>query len=112
MIFSSPPQFGQWSISNTRLSSLAQLSRTGWWCAQFAKRSYADTKRISCSLGLGTKAASHCMNSSGHRTRGVVPSRQEVFSLSTSWPAALICTRSLAKAGRAMWRHSCSSACQ
>ena len=31
MIFSSPPQFGQCSMSrsNTRLSSLAQLSRTG-----------------------------------------------------------------------------------
>jgi len=31
MIFSWPPQFGQcaMSISNTRLSSLAQLSRTG-----------------------------------------------------------------------------------
>ena len=32
MIFSSPPQFGQCSrsISNTRLSSRAQLSLTGW----------------------------------------------------------------------------------
>ncbi len=27
------------SISNTRLSSLAQLSRTGRWCAQFASQS-------------------------------------------------------------------------
>jgi NAD(P)-dependent dehydrogenase (short-subunit alcohol dehydrogenase family) len=37
MILSSPPQFGQcsMSISNTRLSSLAQLSRTGRWCSQF-----------------------------------------------------------------------------
>ena len=35
MIFSCQPQFGQRSrsISNTPLSSRAQLSRTGWWCA-------------------------------------------------------------------------------
>ena len=128
MIFSSPPQFGQcaMSISNTRLSSLAQLSRTGLWCAQlashsagctacasgsdscgttwarslafgastpwfaqrgsahFAQRSYADTKRIRCSLGLGTSAASRCMNSSGDITRWVVPSRQGVLSLSAT----------------------------
>ena len=39
MIFSSPPQFGQCSrsISNTRLSSFAQLSRTGRWCAKSAR---------------------------------------------------------------------------
>ena len=43
MIFSSPPQFGQCSrsISNTRLSSFAQLSRTGRWCAQSARGSEA-----------------------------------------------------------------------
>ena len=41
MISSSLPQFGQCSksISNTSLSSLAQLSRTGPWCAQFEPRS-------------------------------------------------------------------------
>ena len=41
MIFSWPPQFGQcaMSISNTRFSSLAQLSRTGRWCAQVASHS-------------------------------------------------------------------------
>ena len=134
MIFSSPPQFGQCSrsSSNTRLSSLAQLSRTGRWCAQFAshsagfaswaaglgpcgttsarslalgasapwlaqrgyahfaQRSYAGTKRIRCSLGLGTSAASRCMNSSGDITKCVVPSRQAVLSSSTTWPAALV----------------------
>ncbi len=38
MILCSPPQFGQCarSRSSTRLSSLAQLSRTGLGCAQFA----------------------------------------------------------------------------
>jgi len=146
MIFSSPPQFGQcaMSISNTRFSSLAQLSRTGRRCAHvashsaggaagaggsgscvttsarslalgartpwfaqrgsahFAKRSYADTKRIRCSLGRGTSAASRCMNSSGDITKCVVPSRQGVLSLSTTCPAALVCTRSLASAGRVM----------
>ena len=37
-----------------------------------------------------TSAASRCMNSSGDITRCVVPSRQAVLSLSTTWPAALI----------------------
>ena len=34
------------------------------------------------------------MNSSGDITRWVVPSRQGVLSFSTTWPAALACTRS------------------
>jgi len=161
--------------AETRSSSLAQLNRTGRWCAQvashstgsaacaggslswgttcrttsarslalgattpsfaqrgsahFAQRSYADTKRIRCSLGLRTRAARRCMNSSGdnlagralaelgpfgwHKqstglsvprlsTRWVVPSRQGVLSLSTTCPAALVCTRSFARAGRVM----------
>ena len=92
MIFSSPPQFGQCSRSrsNTRLSSRAQLSRTGLWCAQIASHSAGGAawaggssscgttsarslalgarkpwKRIRCSRGRGTNAASRCMNSSG-----------------------------------------------
>ena len=103
MIFNWPPQFGQCSRSrsNTRLSSRAQLSRTGPWCAQFAShvagsaasalssgacgttigRSLAlgastPWKRIRCKRGLGTRAAKRCMNSSGDITRCVVPSRQ------------------------------------
>ena len=115
MIFYSPPQFGQCavSISNTRFSSLAQLSRTGRWCAQVASHSAGGAacaggsgfcgttcgttcarslalgartpwKRIRCSLGLGTSAASRCMISSGDITRCVVPSRQGVLSLSTT----------------------------
>ena len=59
-------------------------------------------KRIRCSLGLGTSAASRCLNSSGDITRCVVPSRHGVLSLSTTCPAALVCTRSLASAGRVM----------
>jgi len=42
------------------------------------------------------------MNSSGDITMWVVPSRQAVLSLSTTCPAALICTRSLTSAGRVM----------
>ncbi len=38
------------------------------------------------------------MNSSGDITKCVVPSRQGVFSVSTTWPAALHRTRSLANA--------------
>ena len=72
-----------------------------------------------CSLGRGTRAASRCMNTSGDNlagralaelgpfgwlkqsiglfvsrvsTRCVVPSRQGVLSLSTTCPAALVCT--------------------
>jgi hypothetical protein len=47
----------------------------------------------------GSTAASRCVNSSGDMTRRVLPSRQGVFSFSTTCPAALICTRSLARAG-------------
>ena len=103
--------YSSYVAAETRLSSFAQLSRTGRWCAQFAwqsaggtacagawascgttsarnlafgastpwlaqrgsahlaKGSYADTKRIRCSRGLGTSAASRCMNSSGDITR-------------------------------------------
>lgn len=39
------------------------------------------------------------MNSSGDSTRWVVPSRLGVFRFSTTCPAALVCTRSLASAG-------------
>ena len=49
-----------------------------------------------CIFGLGTSAASRCMNSSGEMTRCVVPSRQGVLSLSTTCSTTLVCTRSLA----------------
>jgi hypothetical protein len=105
MISSSPPQFGQcpMSISNTRLNSLAQHSRTGPWCVQPASHSAGGAacagapascgtasarnlavgartpwSRMRCSLGLGTSAASRCMTSSGDITRCVVPSRQDM----------------------------------
>ena len=45
-----------------------------------------------------------------HQVR--VPSRRAVLSLSTTWPAALICTRSSGSAGPVMQRHSCSSRLQ
>jgi len=40
----------------------------------------------------------------------VVLSRLAVLSLSTTCPAVLVCTRQLARAGRLMYRLSCSSA--
>jgi hypothetical protein len=55
-----------------------------------------------CEPGRGTSTASHYMNSSGDITKCVVPSRQAVFSVSTTCPAALHCTRSLASAERVM----------
>jgi hypothetical protein len=42
------------------------------------------------------------MNSSGLITRCVVPSRHGVLSLSSTWPAALSCTRSSDSEGRVM----------
>ena len=42
------------------------------------------------------------MNSSGLKTRCVVPSRHGVFSFSSTCPAALTCTRSSESAGRVM----------
>jgi hypothetical protein len=42
------------------------------------------------------------MNWIGDITMWVVPSRQGVSSSSTTRPAALVCTRSLAGAGRVM----------
>jgi hypothetical protein len=99
MILSSWSQFGQcsMSISNTRLSSLAQLNRAGRWCAQPASHStdgaacagasaFCGTtsarnlafgagtpwNRMRCSLGLGTSAASRCLNTIGDMTRCVV----------------------------------------
>jgi hypothetical protein len=62
-----------------------------------------------CSRGRVTSAASRRMNSSGLITRCEVPSRHGDLSLSTTCPAALVCARSLASAGRVMQRHSCSS---
>jgi hypothetical protein len=50
----------------------------------------------------GPRGGGRCMNCSGDITRGVVPSRQGVFSVSTTWPVALHCTRSLEIAGRVM----------
>jgi len=55
------------------------------------------------------RAARRCMNSSGLITACVVPWRQAVLSLSTTCPALLIFTRSLASAGRVMVRQSRSS---
>ena len=136
MINRSSPQFGQCSrsIAKTGLSSQAQPMRTGWPCAQpgsvavapDAPASLSDPygthqrgqlrvgrqhpmEAVRCSRGRGTGAARRCMNSSGDITMCVVPSRQGVLSLSTTCPAALHCTRSLASAARVMVPHSCSS---
>lgn len=50
------------------------------------------------------------MNFSGDIIRCVAPSRQGVFSLSKTCLGASHCTRSLASAGRVMWRHGRSNA--
>ena len=53
MIFKLPPQFGQcsMSMSKTRLSSLAQLSRAGAPCACTP----SVKTSVSCSRGLGVR---------------------------------------------------------
>lgn len=94
------------SCGSTSARSLALGASTPWLAqrgsAHVARRSYANTRRIRCSRGLGTSAASRCLNLSGDITRRVVPSRPAVSSLITTCPAALVCTRSLASAGRVM----------
>ena len=104
MIFSSSPQFGSHAESIEFM--VAGSGSCNSYCSTTRAQSLAlcvgtPRKRIRCSLGLCTKAASRCMNSSGNWTKCVLPSRQEVFNLSTTWPAALVCTRSLANAKRA-----------
>jgi hypothetical protein len=42
------------------------------------------------------------MNSSGDMTGCMAPSRQAVLSFNTTFAAALVCTRSLASAGRVL----------
>ena len=51
MIFSAPPQFGQCakSIPKTCLSKLAQLGRTGRWCAQLASPSAGGSACVGAS---------------------------------------------------------------
>lgn len=78
---------------------LAPPTQTGHRTAEIDSREAVNGW---CSRGRSTMAASHCMNSSGDITSCVVPSRQGVFNFSTTWPTALVCTRSLASAGRVM----------
>ena len=59
MILSSPPQFGQCSrsISNTRLSSRAQLMRAGRPCAQPGSDAVSSDLPVACSGPCGTTMA-------------------------------------------------------
>ena len=81
------------SCGTTSARNLAFGASTPWFAqrgfAHFAQRSHADTKRIRCSLGLGTSAASRCMNSSGDITRWVVPSRQGGLQLQYDLPGGV-----------------------
>ena len=74
MIFSPPPQFGRCSvsISNTRLSSLAQLSRTGRWCAQFASHSAGAASWAAGAGAWGARSGWVGRAGSGAGVRGVV----------------------------------------
>ena len=47
----------QGRINKTRLSSFAQLSRTGRWCAQFASQSAGGTACAGASASCGTISA-------------------------------------------------------
>ena len=124
----------------TSARNLALGAGTLWFAQRgsthFAKRSYADTKRIRCKRGRGTSAASRCMSSIGLNlagralaelgplgwrkrstglfasrlsTRCMAPSRHGVLSFNSTCPAALSCTGSPDSAGRVMQRHGCSS---
>ena len=92
-----------WTVSASHwmpdAATPAACSSLGGPCGTTSERSLAfgastPWKRIRCSLGRGTSAASRCRNSSGLITSCVVPSRHGFLSLSSTWPAALSCTLS------------------
>ena len=69
-------------------------------------REYPDHR---CRRGRGTSAARRGMNSSGDMRMRVVPSRHALFCCSTTSPAPSRLSRSMAIAGRVMYRHRRSS---
>jgi hypothetical protein len=111
------------SRSNTRLGRRAQFMRTAALCsclhspslAVFCRAGTGTTfdpslafgastpcKRMRCRRGLGTNAASRCINAIGICTKCVAPLRHGVLSLSTTLPSRLTLRRSLEIAGRVM----------
>jgi hypothetical protein len=100
------PQFDQ---PNWNCRPSPDIHRLEFIDAQQLLAQHAD--RRPRRVDTGTPAAHLCMNSSGDGTKCVVPSRQSVFGLDTTSPAALSSTRSLASAGRAMQRHGRSRPC-
>lgn len=68
-----------------------------------AKRSLANAV-----VAVGTSFASCCITSHGGVARCVVPSRQGVLSLNSSWLAEFHCTRLSDTTGRVMQQQSCS----
>ena len=93
---------GSRRCGTTSARSLALGARTPWFAkrgsAHYAQRSERTPKRIRCSRGRGTNAASRCINASGDITRCVLPSRQGVLNFNTTCLAAFVCTRSLTSA--------------
>jgi hypothetical protein len=55
-----------------------------------------------CRRSRWTAASSRCLKSDGEITSCVVPSREDILSLSATCPAAVVCTRSLGNARRVM----------
>ena len=104
------PTDGDYWIPNNSRGALAILGPAGiTWARSVAFGASTPWKRIRCNRGRGTSAAGRCMNSSGDITMWVVPSCQADFRRSTTLPVRFNCSRSLAIAGRVMYRHSCSS---
>ena len=66
-------------------------------------------KRVRFTRGLGTRAASRAMKSSGSKMTCVVPSRYGVFNWYRTLPFGVSDRRFSAIAGRLMYRHSRSS---
>ena len=71
----------------------------------------ADVETVDLAATKRPSMCSH-LESIGDINKCVAPLRHRVLSLSTSWPAALVCTHSFARAGRVMQRQSCSRACR
>ena len=96
-----------WTTHSLAATAAVARSSTSGPCGTTRDRSLAlgastPWNLMRCRRGRGTSAASRCMNSSGLKTRCVVPSRHGVFSFSSTCPAALTCTRSSESAGRVM----------
>src|SRR4030095_7340896 len=105
--FKQPGPVHAWCLPLTLGVTGRRLGGTFWrsgsdFTAQLRVGASAPWKLIRWRRGRGTRAARRSMNSSGSMTIWVGPFLYGLFSGSTTWPARLRLSRSLAMAGRVM----------